>query len=254
MPLSRYREIVMCVSVWVGVGVDGWVSGCDWVCPHLCVSECRCGTTRQEILSGPLRVTQTPSKMWHLTTLGKCWVSNSIDMMMINLIALPSHVFLVFLPSPLSFTFFLSLPFLSLTFLSLSLSASCSADMSIRLWDFVTYECMRTLQGHDHNVSSVAFMPSGDFLVSTSRDKTIKMWEVSTGYITHTHTRVHIMFSATHSRYCVKTYTGHREWVRSVKVSPDGECTCHCCIAVSVSSTPPLLLQAPSWPVAPMTR
>lgn len=23
--------------------------------------------------------------------------------------------------------------------------------------------------------------------------------------------------------YCVKTYTGHREWVRSVKVSPDGK-------------------------------
>ena len=63
----------------------------------------------------------------------------------------------------------------------LSLPASCSADMSIRLWDFTTYECIRTLQGHDHNVSSVAFMPSGDFLVSSSRDKTLKMWEVSTG-------------------------------------------------------------------------
>ena len=24
-------------------------------------------------------------------------------------------------------------------------------------------------------------------------------------------------------RYCVKTYTGHREWVRQVRVSPDGE-------------------------------
>lgn len=23
-------------------------------------------------------------------------------------------------------------------------------------------------------------------------------------------------------RYCVKTYVGHREWVRTVKVSPDG--------------------------------
>ena len=62
-----------------------------------------------------------------------------------------------------------------------SLAASCSADMSIRLWDFTTYECMRTLQGHDHNVSSVCFMPSGDFLVSSSRDKSIKMWEVATG-------------------------------------------------------------------------
>ncbi len=59
--------------------------------------------------------------------------------------------------------------------------ASCSADMSIRIWDVTTYSCTKTLQGHDHNVSSVAFMPSGDFLVSSSRDKTIKMWEVATG-------------------------------------------------------------------------
>ena len=59
--------------------------------------------------------------------------------------------------------------------------ASCSADMSIRLWDCTTYECIRTMQGHDHNVSSLCFMPSGDFLVSSSRDKTLKMWEVATG-------------------------------------------------------------------------
>ena len=59
--------------------------------------------------------------------------------------------------------------------------------MSIRLWDFSTYECIRTLQGHDHNVSSVCFMPSGDFIVSSSRDKTIKMWEVATGSVDDTH-------------------------------------------------------------------
>lgn len=35
--------------------------------------------------------------------------------------------------------------------------------------------------GHDHNVSSVAIMPNGDYIVSASRDKTIKMWEIQTG-------------------------------------------------------------------------
>ena len=40
--------------------------------------------------------------------------------------------------------------------------------------------------GHDHNVSSVTFVPSGDFLVSASRDKTIKIWEVATGFCTRT--------------------------------------------------------------------
>ena len=71
----------------------------------------------------------------------------------------------------------------------------------LKLWDFSTYECTKTLQGHDHNVSGVCFVPSGDYIVSCSRDKTVKMWEVATGY-------------------CVKTYTGHRDWVRMVRVLP----------------------------------
>ena len=69
--------------------------------------------------------------------------------------------------------------------------ASCSADMSIKLWDFNTFECVKTMHGHDHNVSSVSFLPTGDYIFSSSRDKTIKMWEVQTGF-------------------CVRTYTGHR--------------------------------------------
>jgi WD40 repeat protein len=33
---------------------------------------------------------------------------------------------------------------------------SCSADMTVKIWDFdSTYECLKTLKGHDHNVSSV---------------------------------------------------------------------------------------------------
>ncbi|VEN63023.1 unnamed protein product [Callosobruchus maculatus] len=90
------------------------------------------------------------------------------------------------------------------------LLASCSADMSIKLWDFQqSYECVRTMLGHDHNVSSVAFMPAGDFVVSASRDKTVKMWEVATGY-------------------CVKTFVGHRDWVRMVRPSSDGALLATC--------------------------
>ena len=82
--------------------------------------------------------------------------------------------------------------------------ASCSADLSIKLWDFQgTFTCIRTLLGHDHNVSSLTFLPPvGDFLASCSRDKTVKLWEVATGY-------------------CVKTFVGHTDWVRCVRVSPD---------------------------------
>lgn len=90
------------------------------------------------------------------------------------------------------------------------LLASCSADMSIKLWDFhQSFACVKTMHGHDHNVNSVAFMPQGDFVVSASRDKTIKIWEVATGY-------------------CVKTLTGHREWVRMARVSPCGELIASC--------------------------
>ena len=88
--------------------------------------------------------------------------------------------------------------------------ASSSADMTIKLWDFTTsFECIRTLHGHDHNVSSVTFMPTGDHIISCSRDKTIKVWEVSTGY-------------------CVKTYTGHRDWIRMVRVNRDGTFIASC--------------------------
>lgn len=82
--------------------------------------------------------------------------------------------------------------------------------MSIKLWDFQqTYECIKTMHGHDHNVSSVAFAPSGDLVFSGSRDKTIKAWDVTTGY-------------------CVKTYSGHREWVRMVRISTDGSLLASC--------------------------
>lgn len=63
-------------------------------------------------------------------------------------------------------------------------AASCSADLSIKLWDFQqSYECVKTMHGHDHNVSSVAFVPAGDYVLSASRDRTIKMWEVATGLV-----------------------------------------------------------------------
>lgn len=95
-------------------------------------------------------------------------------------------------------------------FLFVFFIVSCSADLSIKIWNFQQdYECIKTLHGHDHNVSSVAFMPGGDYIVSGSRDKTIKMWEVASGY-------------------CIKTFTGHREWVRMVRPSPDGTYIASC--------------------------
>ena len=92
------------------------------------------------------------------------------------------------------------------------LLASCSSDLSIKLWDPADeYKNIRTLLGHDHSVSAVRFVPSGaagaplsgNLLVSASRDKTLRIWDVTTGY-------------------CVKTLHGHNNWVRDVCPSVDG--------------------------------
>ncbi|TQN64267.1 Nuclear distribution protein PAC1 [Colletotrichum shisoi] len=93
-----------------------------------------------------------------------------------------------------------------------TLLASCSNDLTIKLWDPSDgYKNTRTLPGHDHSVSAVRFIPSGaagapgsgNLLVSASRDKTLRIWDVSTGY-------------------CVKTLRGHADWVRDVCPSLDG--------------------------------
>ena len=93
-----------------------------------------------------------------------------------------------------------------------TLLASCSSDLTIKLWDPADgYANTRTLPGHDHSVSAVRFVPSGaagspasgHLLVSASRDRTLRLWDVTTGY-------------------CVKALRGHADWVRDVAPAPDG--------------------------------
>jgi platelet-activating factor acetylhydrolase IB subunit alpha len=105
--------------------------------------------------------------------------------------------------------------------------ASCSTDLSIKLWDFTTFACLRTLRGHDHTISCVRFLPSISLvsggspsgpesvnssttgvtasaagcqhLLSASRDTTVKLWNVETGF-------------------CDQTFTKHTDWVRCLAV------------------------------------
>jgi WD40 repeat protein len=48
-----------------------------------------------------------------------------------------------------------------------------------------TRECIKTMNGHDHNVSAVLFL-NDNTLVSCSRDHSIKYWDVQTGYCSKT--------------------------------------------------------------------
>ncbi|KAI1949198.1 Lissencephaly-1 [Ophidiomyces ophidiicola] len=85
------------------------------------------------------------------------------------------------------------------------LLASCSSDLTVKLWNPADgYKNIRTLQGHEHIVSAVRFIPNSSLLASASKDTAVRLWDVTTGY-------------------CVKTIQGHTEWVRDIYPSLDGK-------------------------------
>ncbi len=101
-------------------------------------------------------------------------------------------------------------------------------------------------RGHYESIKSVAFTPDGQYLLTGSRDKTIKLWELSTGrelraYLGHESTindlvilpgGKHFMSSSAdktakmwdlQTGQLLKTFTGHTDYLTSVAVSPGGQ-------------------------------
>ncbi len=81
--------------------------------------------------------------------------------------------------------------------------ASVGYDQTVKLWDAVTGQESRTLQGHARWVNSVVFSPDGRRLASASDDQTVKLWDAATGQE-------------------IRTLQGHSNLVQSVAFSPDG--------------------------------
>jgi WD40 repeat protein len=62
---------------------------------------------------------------------------------------------------------------------------------------------------YEHWIGTLAFSPDGTTLVSGSRDKTIKFWEIPSGQL-------------------IRTVGAHDGWVRAVTFSPDGKVLASC--------------------------
>ena len=57
-------------------------------------------------------------------------------------------------------------------------------SMDVDLWDLRLGKKTLTLRGHKKLVSSLAFRPDGNTLVSASHDRSIRIWDIATGNLT----------------------------------------------------------------------
>lgn len=131
------------------------------------------------------------------------------------------------------------------------IAAGCNSG-AIYLWQQTCtgeWRALRTLLGHTYWVASLAFSPDGEWLVSGSYDRTLRLWHWRTGellHVLHGHTEwvwsvaFHPQPTATqqwvascgsdntvrlweaHSGQLIRTLQGHTNWVRAVTFSPDG--------------------------------
>uniref|UniRef100_A0A914ID44 Uncharacterized protein n=1 Tax=Globodera rostochiensis TaxID=31243 RepID=A0A914ID44_GLORO len=81
------------------------------------------------------------------------------------------------------------------------LVATCSGDLTIKLFSLVDKSCTRTFEGHQFAVLSVLFIDNGTKLVSVDGGGLIKLWDVKKGF-------------------CVRTEEAHNDKIWSLRALP----------------------------------
>lgn len=127
-------------------------------------------------------------------------------------------------------------------------AVTASWDRSLRLWDLRTGQCSQKFLGHTNDAIAVAFSADDRHIVSGGRDNKIRVWNVKGVCLHELERDAHqdwvssLCFSPAldqnlvvsgswdntvkvwdlNSGKCVRTLTGHTNYVTSVTVSPDG--------------------------------
>ncbi|EJU02232.1 WD40 repeat-like protein [Dacryopinax primogenitus] len=97
-----------------------------------------------------------------------------------------------------------------------------SLDCVVRIWDVQSGQLIERLRGHRDSVYSVAFSPDGKALVSGSLDKTLKWWSLSDLKSLDSEAQRARRGRIVERRESM-TLGGHRDYVLSVAMSPDGK-------------------------------
>ncbi|HEY9810405.1 MAG TPA: NB-ARC domain-containing protein [Halomicronema sp.] len=97
--------------------------------------------------------------------------------------------------------------------------ASCSSDHTVKIWEPLTGECIKTLEGHRDIVQTIAFCPNGGLVASGSADRTIRLWNLTENADSN---------RGNLARNFVKVMHGHRHPISAICFSMDSKSLASC--------------------------
>ncbi len=103
------------------------------------------------------------------------------------------------------------------------LIACGSLDAICRVWDTASSQQLERLKSHRDSVYSVAFSPDGSTLYSSSLDKTVKSWDLSRTKASVAANVKNNTPIETGTGTCSSTFAGHKDYVLSIRATPDGQ-------------------------------